>query len=304
MTETLSTSPHHSRVGFAEEYPFESRFLEIDGHRIHYIDEGSGPTLLMVHGNPTWSFAWRNLVKDLSQDYRVLAIDHLGCGFSDKPQDYDYRLANHIQNLTAFITELGLSEITLFAHDWGGAIGMGAASRLPDRFRKFVLFNTAAFRSLEIPLRIAVCRTPILGSVMLRGLNGFSRAALRMAVSKPERITKAVRRGYLAPYDNWANRIAVHRFVADIPLKKSHPSYETLTEVESGLKQFQSHPMLLVWGEQDFCFTTNFLKEWQLRFPNAETLSFPDAGHYVFDDAHERILPKVREFLEDSDSES
>ncbi len=297
MTKTLSNAVQHSREGFADEYPFESRYVEIDGQRMHYIDEGSGPTLLMVHGNPTWSFAWRNLVKDLSQDYRVLAIDHLGCGFSDKPQDYEYRLANHVQNLTDFVTQLDLNEITLFAHDWGGAIGTGTASRLPDRFERFVLFNTAAFRSLEIPKRIAVCRTPVLGSLMLRGLNAFSRAALTMAVSKPERMTKAVCKGYLAPYNNWANRIAVDRFVKDIPLKASHPTYQTLIDVEAGLEQFQERPMLLVWGEQDFCFTTNFLKEWQSRFPNAETLSFPDAGHYVFEDAHEVILPRVREFL-------
>lgn len=297
MTKTLSNPVQHSRDGFAAEYPFESRFVEIDGHRMHYIDEGNGPTLLMVHGNPTWSFAWRNFVKDLSQDYRVLAIDHLGCGFSDKPQAAEYRLAQHIQNLTDFVTQLDLNEITLFAHDWGGAIGMGAASRLPDRFERFVLFNTAAFRSLEIPWRIAVCRTPVLGSVMLRGLNAFSRAALTMAVSKPERMTKSIRQGYLAPYDSWAHRIAVDRFVKDIPLNKSHPSYQTLTDVEAGLEQFQERPMFLVWGEQDFCFTTNFLKEWQQRFPNAKTLSFPDAGHYVFEDAHEVILPRVREFL-------
>ena len=302
MTEPLTTAPANTRDGFEAEYPFASRFLNVDGHRIHYIDEGTGPVLLMVHGNPTWSFAWRNFVKDLSQDYRVIAIDHLGCGFSDKPQEYDYCLANHIQNLTTLITDLELNNITLFAHDWGGAIGMGAANQFPERFERFVLFNTAAFRSQEIPLRIAVCRIPVLGRLMLRGLNAFSRAAVRMAVSKRERMTKAVRKGYLAPYNNWANRIAVARFVEDIPLKQSHPTYATLEEVENGLKQFQDRPMLLVWGEQDFCFTANFLKEFQRRFPTAETLSLPDANHYVFDDAHEVILPRVREFLAENKS--
>ena len=286
-----------ARDGFAAEYPFDSRFLDLEGLRYHYVDEGQGEPLLMVHGNPTWSFAWRNLIKNLARDYRVLAVDHVGCGFSDKPQDYRYTLGQHIANLEWFVESLGLEQITLFAHDWGGAIGMGTAARQPERFSRFVLFNTAAFRSKRVPLRISVCRLPIFGPLALRGLNAFSRAALFMAVEKRERMTPAVRAGYLAPYDNWSNRVAVLRFVQDIPLEPSHPSYRMLEEVEAGLPQFRDSPMLLVWGERDWCFTTEFLRKFQQRFPQAETFSLPDAGHYVFEDAHERIVPRVREFL-------
>jgi len=225
-----------ARTGFEQEYPFASHELKFDGLRYHYVDEGSGPTLLFVHGNPTWSFAFRNLIKALSPSYRVLAVDHIGCGFSDKPQNYPYRLAQHVANLERFVTELDLRDITLFAHDWGGAIGMGVATRLPERFSRFVLFNTAAFRSQRIPLRIAVCRIPGLGAIGVRGLNLFSRAALRMAVAHPERLTPAVRAGYLAPYDSWAHRIAIDRFVRDIPMHPQHPSYATLLEIEDGLQ--------------------------------------------------------------------
>lgn len=286
-----------ARDSFAGEYPFASHFLELDGLRCHYVDEGAGETLLMVHGNPTWSFAWRKLIRDLSRDHRVLAIDHIGCGFSDKPQDYPYTLAQHIANLQRFVEALGLQRITLFAHDWGGAIGMGAAGRMAERFVRFVLFNTAAFRSTRIPLRISVCRLPLFGPLAVRGLNGFARAALAMAVEKPERMTAAVRAGYLAPYDTWANRVAVLRFVQDIPSRASHPSYRTLEEVESGLSQFGDRPMLLVWGERDWCFTPQFREEFERRFPQAESFPIADAGHYVFEDAHERIIPRVREFL-------
>ena len=279
------------------EYPFDSHFLDLDGVRYHYVDEGSGPTLLFVHGNPTWSFAWRNLMKDLSREFRCIAVDHVGCGLSDKPQDYPYRLANHIDNLCRLIDGLDLRDVTLIAHDWGGAIGMGAAARRPDRFSRFVLCNTAAFRSKRIPWRIAACRIPLLGRLAVRGLNGFARAALTMAVEKPERMTDEVRAGYLAPYDSWRNRVAVLRFVQDIPLHPSHPSYATLVEIENGLGQFQDHPMLLIWGERDWCFTPEFLHEFQQRFPNAETLALPDAGHYVFEDAHERMIPRIRTFL-------
>ncbi|MFT4557451.1 MAG: alpha/beta fold hydrolase [Planctomycetales bacterium] len=283
--------------GFSDEYPFESHFVEVNGQKIHYVDEGRGESILCVHGNPTWSFAWRNVVRKLSDRYRVIAIDHLGCGLSSKPPGHHYSLAGHILNLQSLVTQLDLNQITLFAHDWGGAIGMGAAGKMPDRFSRFALFNTAAFRSQRIPLRIAVCRMPFLGTFALRGLNAFSRAALTMAVEKHDRMTAAVKRGYLAPYNSWANRAAVNAFVKDIPLRASHPSWQTLVEVEVGLEQFIDHPMLLVWGERDWCFTTKFLDEFEQRFPKAETLRIPDGGHYVFEDSHELFLPRVEEFL-------
>lgn len=278
--------------------PFASHTLRLpSGHSYRYLDEGEGPTLLMVHGNPTWSFAWRHLVAGLKDSHRVLAVDHIGCGASDKPQEYNYTLRQHIDNLRHFVEALNLRDITLFAHDWGGAIGTGAAGELPNRFSRFVLMNTAAFRSKRIPFRISLCRIPWLGTLAVRGFNLFSRAALTMAVAKRERMTREVRAGYLAPYRSWADRVAVNRFVKDIPLRSSHPSYGTLRGVEERLEQFRDHPMLLVWGERDWCFTTDFLAEFQRRFPQAETLSLPDAGHYVFEDAHEKILPACVKFL-------
>ncbi len=295
--ETASNINAFPRTGFAEEYPFASHVLDLDGFGYHYIDEGQGEVLLCVHGNPTWSFAWRNLVRELSPDYRVIAVDHIGCGFSDKPQDYEYTLAQHIRNLERFIEALDLKQITLIAHDWGGAIGLGAAGRMPSRFSRFVLMNTAAFRSTRIPFRIAVCRWPVLGPLGVRGLNLFARAALFMAVTNRSRMTEAVRKGYLAPYDSWANRVAVQRFVEDIPLKPSHPSYKTLVEVEQGLEQFREFPMQFVWGLKDWCFTPEFLKEFQKRFPQAETTTFDEAGHYLFEEAREHLPGLIREFL-------
>lgn len=251
----------------------------------------------MVHGNPTWSFAWRKFIKHFSAGNRTLAVDHLGMGLSDKPQDYAYTIEQHIQNLCQLIGTLDLKNITLVGHDWGGCIGMGAAGRMPERFARFVMMNTAAFRSKEMPLRIAACRIPVLGKIGVRGLNLFAGAAIKQAVEKKERMTPVVKQGYLLPYNNWANRIAVHRFVEEIPLKPSHPTYKTLVHAEEGLAQFKDHPMFLPWGEKDWCFTTNFLKEWQRRFPKARSLPISDAGHYVFEDAHEVILPAMEEFL-------
>lgn len=278
-----------------EEYPFTPHWLPLPGGRMHYVDEGSGRPLLFVHGNPTWSFAWRKLIGELSRDYRCLAVDHLGCGLSDKPQQYEYTLDRHVANLVQFIETLDLREITLVGHDWGGCIGMGAAVERPGRFVRFVLMNTAAFRSTRLPFRIAICRLPLLGALGVRGLNLFSRAALSMAVEQP--LTPAARAGYLAPYDSWASRIAVHRFVQDIPLRPSHPSYARLVRIEQGLAQFTDRPMLLPWGERDWCFTPEFRREFERRFPQAESFPIADAGHYLFEDAPQRLLDRLRVFL-------
>ncbi|HLQ45591.1 MAG TPA: alpha/beta fold hydrolase, partial [Planctomycetaceae bacterium] len=180
---------------------------------------------------------------------------------------------------------------------WGGCIGMGAAVEMPDHFRRFVLLNTGAFRSQALPWRIAVCRIPILGAIAVRGFNCFSRAALTMAVSR-QPLSATAKRGLLAPYDSWANRVAVQRFVQDIPLRPSHPSYARLVQIEEGLSQFTDRPMLLFWGARDWCFTLDFLKEFQRRFPQAESHVIPDAGHYVFEDAPEEFVSRVRQFLD------
>jgi cis-3-alkyl-4-acyloxetan-2-one decarboxylase len=278
-------------------YPFASHEIRLDGLRYHYLDEGQGEPLLLVHGNPTWSFYWRELVKGLRGRYRLIVPDHIGCGLSDKPQDYEYRLARHVGNLQRLISHLGLDRITLLAHDWGGAIGLGAAVADPDRFSRFVLFNTAAFRSQDMPWRIRACRAPFLGRMAVQGLNGFARAAVSMAVEKRERMTAEVKAGLLAPYDSWGHRIATHRFVLDIPMSPEHPSYQTLFETEQKLGLFRERPMKFIWGMRDWCFTAAFLERFTEFFPEAEVERIEDAGHYVIEDAYERIVPSVERFL-------
>jgi pimeloyl-ACP methyl ester carboxylesterase len=279
-------------------YPFESHFLSLGPHRLHYLDEGAGEPLLFVHGNPTWSFYWRNLILALRDRQRCVAVDHIGCGLSDKPQDYNYTLAQRIDDLSHLVEQLDLTGVTLLAHDWGGAIGLGTALRLKERFSRIVLFNTGAFPPPFVPWRIAACRTPFLGTLAVRGLNAFARAALTMAVEKCQRMTVDVRAGLLAPYDNWANRVAVDHFVRDIPLSPRHPTWQTLERIEAGLDSLAHLPIQLIWGLRDWCFRPScldrFLKHWQ----EAEVERLEDCGHYVVEDAHERIFPLVRNFLD------
>jgi len=278
------------------EYPFQPRFFEVNGHRLAYLDEGQGPVVVMVHGNPSWSYLYRNLVSGLRDRYRCIVPDHLGCGFSDKPQDARYRLADHIDHLERLLDSLGVDDCVLAVHDWGGAVGMGWAGKYPERVRGIVAFNTAAFRSSRIPLRIAVCRWPVLGPLLVRGLNGFARAAIFMAVAR--RMRPEIAHGFLAPYDSWRNRIAVLRFVQDIPMDATHPSWATLRDVEESLVGLAGHPLLLCWGGRDFCFNDWFYNEWRRRFPRAEGHYFAAAGHYVLEDALDEIQPLIARFLE------
>lgn len=278
-------------------YPFESHELELEGQRYHYLDEGRGPVLLLVHGNPTWSFYWRRTVLALRDRYRMIVPDHIGCGLSSKPVTYEYRLARHVANLARLVETLDLSDITLVGHDWGGAIGLGAAVAHRDRFARLVLMNTAGFRSTRIPLRIRLCRTPIFGRVAVQGLNAFARAALTMATEYPERLTADVRAGLLAPYDTWAHRRAVYEFVRDIPLSPRHPSYAKLAEIEAALPTLADRPTLLVWGMRDWCFSPHFLERFIEFFPAAEVRRLERAGHYVVEDAPQEVIASIEEFL-------
>jgi cis-3-alkyl-4-acyloxetan-2-one decarboxylase len=279
------------------EYPFVSRYLTLGEHRLHYIDEGKGPVIIMVHGNPTWSYYYRNLITFLSEGNRVIALDNLGCGLSDKPQDYPYRLENHIENLSDFIQLLDIRTFSLVVHDWGGAIGMGYAGRFPEQIEKIVLLNTAAFRSSRIPYRIRICRWPGIGPLLVRGFNGFARPAIFMAVTRP--LKKEIAQAYLAPYNSWRNRIAINGFVRDIPLSPAHPSYKTLVQVEMNLTRIstQDHQMLIIWGGKDFCFNQYFYDEWCKRFPSAEKHYFEHGGHYVLEDCLEAIKPILQRFF-------
>lgn len=277
-------------------YPFTPRNISINGNTLSFLDQGQGKVIVMVHGNPTWSFYYRNLVDLLQDNYRIIVPDHMGCGYSDKPQNYPYTLKTHIDNLEQLLAECNVMKFSLVVHDWGGAIGMGLAARYPDRVESIVVLNTAAFRSPRIPLRISICRIPFLGDLIVRGLNGFARAALYMAVTN--KMSPAVSRGYLEPYDSWSHRIALLCFVKDIPLSPKDGSWQTLIEIENGLTQFENTPMLILWGGRDFCFTRHFYHDWLRRFPGAESHFFPEAGHYVLEDEFAAIAPLVTTFFQ------
>jgi len=289
-------------------YPFESNWLNIAGNNMHYLDEGppDAPIVLMLHGNPTWSFYYRNLVLALRDRFRCIVPDHIGCGLSEKPaaDSYPYTLARRISDLDALIKHIEpTAPIHLIVHDWGGMIGFGWAADKPDKIASMVIANTAAFplpADKKFPPALGLVRNTQLGAILVQGLNAFSGLAARVAFKKP--VSAEVRNAYTGPYDSWDNRIATLRFVQDIPLGPKDPGYNIIENTEARLPEFADKPCLLVWGEKDFVFDLHFLRKWQRILPNAKVLSYPDYGHYVIEDGGQPLTQAISDFLDQDDS--
>ena len=294
------------RPDITKYYPFTGHFLDLDGLALHYLDEGCGEPVVMLHGNPTWSFYYRNLVTALRDRYRCIVPDHMGCGFSDKPGDdrYDYTLSQRVADLERLLDHLGIDGgITLVLHDWGGMIGMAYAVRHCTRIRRLVILNTAAFHlpgEKRLPFVLKLCRDTRLGALLVRGCNAFSLAASFVGCRRNP-MPAELRRAYRLPYDTWQNRIATLRFVQDIPLLPGDRSYELVSETAKGIAAFRDLPMAIFWGERDFVFDCSFLAEWEQRFPHAEVHHYPDAGHYILEDMQDEVVPLIAEFLSRTD---
>ncbi|MEN8244751.1 MAG: alpha/beta fold hydrolase [Thermodesulfobacteriota bacterium] len=287
---------------FRHLYPFKSNYMEVNGFQYHYVDEGGGDPVIMLHGNPTWSFYYREVIKAFSKNHRMIAPDHIGCGLSEKPDAgrYGYTLQNRIDDLTAFIENLQIDRpITLVVHDWGGMIGMAYALEHIYTIDKIVILNTAAFLppgGKSIPLRLWLIRhLTFLATPAVLGLNLFSRGAVYMASAKG--LTPDVQNGLTAPYNSWQNRIATLRFVQDIPVLPEDPSYAIVKHADQHLDALKNIPMLILWGEKDFVFDMDYLAEWKRRFPGAEAHALAQAGHYILEDETEAVLAKIGSFI-------
>ena len=294
------------------DYPFASHYFDRgDGVRLHFLDEGpqnppesaaDAPTVVMVHGNPTWSFYYRKLVLALRDHVRCIVPDHVGCGLSDKPQDaqYRYTVQSRVEDLEKLLDHLNLRRNLIFVvHDWGGMIGLTTALRRREAVQRVVLMNTSGFlkpTTKSLPLRLRVIRNlGVLGPLLVQGGNAFAWGATHMATRVG--LPCEVRRAYCAPYNTWQNRIATLRFVQDIPLKPDDPSYELVKWTDDHLYELAGMPLLICWGRHDFVFDDHFLAEWRRRFPQAETHVFEYAGHYVLEDAADEVIPLMRDFI-------
>ncbi|TYT74486.1 alpha/beta fold hydrolase [Desulfobotulus mexicanus] len=283
-------------------YPFTSNYTEINNHSMHYLDEGKGPLVLCLHGNPTWSFYFRNVVKTLSPEFRVLVPDHMGMGLSTKPSpdQYPHTLMQRVYDMEAFLDAVAPGQaFHLIVHDWGGMIGTLLALRQPERISSFIITNTAGFLKpshKKLPLRIRLARDILpLAAAAISGLNLFSRGALLFCAKK--RLSPAIRKGYLFPYGSPAERKAQLAFVRDIPLEPKDPAFDAVSWAEKNLQRLGDIPKCILWGEKDFVFDTDYRDLWKKHFPATPCHSFPEAGHYLFEDETKACMEIIQRFL-------
>ena len=305
-TSTMTSDSSSTRPPFQplpSLYPFTPKSFDRHGFHLSYLDEGVGDPVVMLHGNPTWSFYYRNVVLALRDRYRCVVPDHIGCGLSDKPSEsqYDYSLKSRVDDIDALLEHAGATNnITLIVHDWGGMIGMTYAARHPERIKRIVAINTGAFplpAAKKFPRSLWWGRNTRLGAWLILKRNAFCRAAASWCVTRKP-LPSDVREMYLNPYDSPEHRVAVLKFVQTIPLKPSDPGYEIVSDTALSLAKFHDVPTLLLWGLKDFVFDRHFLAEWQRYFPHAEVRTWPDCGHYLLEDAGDEVIMKMKEFLQ------
>ena len=305
MTEFLRTPDENFKD--LDDFPYQANYHNWKDMRMHYVDEGpsDGPPVVLVHGNPTWGYLYRNFIPPLVKaGYRVIVPDHLGFGRSDKPDVPDlYRIPRHAERLEALLESLDLHDATVVPQDWGGPIGLAWAGHHPERVGRLFILNTFAHKltfDYKPPLALTLFRMPGIGELLVKGLNIFVRGFLfRQGVVKRDRMTRLVRRAYLAPHRTWSSRTAILVFPREIPVTPDAPLSPYLEGIEDRMHHLKDRPVFIAWAMKDPVFTPNFIVLfWNRTFPHAEVMPLTDAGHYLQEDAHEEIVPALLHFLE------
>ena len=285
---------------FSGSFPFAPHYHPVHGFEMHYVDEGNGEPVVMLHGDPTWGYLYRGFIPTLSRHHRCIVPDHMGMGKSGVPlEPYPYRLQHHIANLEALLRHLDVQNITLVVHDWGGPVGLGFAVRHPQRIKRLVLLNTWAFAPWPggpFPRLLEVIRSERGENFVLKR-NGYVEPALMGTTHHTEHLTPTVMEAYKAPYPTPETRTALLCWSRDIPVQESDPSYAEMKRIEEGLPQFRNLPILIIWGMQDPVLPPSVLRLWQAVYPQAITYEIEDASHFLQEDAPERVVGYIDDFL-------
>jgi pimeloyl-ACP methyl ester carboxylesterase len=275
------------------DYPFESRYLDVAGGRMHYIDEGQGEPILFLHGSPSWSYMWRHPVRTLSATHRCVAPDWLGFGLSDKPEEWDYWPSSHAKNLAALIDALGLEKFTMVAHDFGGPIGISYALEHPERVSRLVLTNTWMWglHGEAGAERLGKIASGPMGKFLYMRLNLCSKMIGPLFANK-ENYTEEVHGAYCGPFRNVRDRSGPWKMAQHIV--DSAAWYDDLWESRHVLAD---KPMLFLWGMRDLELGEKVLNKLWHEFPMAEVEQFESAGHFVFEEAARAATHRLEQFV-------
>jgi pimeloyl-ACP methyl ester carboxylesterase len=274
-------------------YPFTSKFFEVGAHKLHYIDEGQGETLLFVHGTPSWSFDYRNIVKDLSRSYRCIAIDHIGFGLSDKPAHFDYSTQNHSKTLEKFILDKQLSNLTLVVHDFGGPIGLNFAIQHPERVDQLVILNSWLWSSKTAPEFIKlskVLKSPLL-PFLYRYLNFSPRFILPQSFGD-RKISNKTLKQYTKPFAGKTQRNGALAFARS--LLNDQDWFEQLWNKKQAIS---SKPTLFIWGLKDPVIKPKNLDKFLSGFPNSQVIKLESSGHFPQEEEPEKVVEAIRGFM-------
>lgn len=275
--------------------PYQSHFATVAGFRMHYLDEGNGPVVVLLHGNPTWCFYYRRLIRELQPYFRVIAPDHIGCGLSDHPREAHFRAVDRIAHLQELLAQLKITKFSLVMHDWGGPIGTGLAVRMIPSIERLVYFNTTLTETESLPRVIKTAASPWVGPFFTKYTKRFLKLTTSLGAAK--KIPREIRAGYQYPYRKASQRVALWDFVADIPFNNEHPSYSEMMNMAEKLPELRHVPVQIVWGLRDICFHREMLNKVAQHFPQARIREIPDASHLVLEDAPEICCQTIRSFL-------
>lgn len=276
------------------EYPFESNYFDIEGQKMHYIDEGKGETILFVHGTPSWSFDFRHIMIALRCKYRCIAIDHIGFGLSDKPSQFDYETASHSRRLAKFIDHMQLQDITLVVHDFGGQIGLNAACQFPNLFKRLVFLNSWLWNSQNDPDYIklkCVLKSPLL-PFLYRYFN-FSAKYLLPGSFGDKKLSKQILKQYTGPLSSRAERSGTIAFARS--LLDDQEWFESIWQQADAIAD---KPTLLTWGMKDKFVKPSYLHKFQSRFLKSTTIELATWGHFPQEEEPLTVIAGLRNFLE------
>lgn len=270
-------------------FPFTSRSLSIDGNVIHYIDEGRGPTLLLLHGNPTWSFLYRHMVGQLTQHFRCIALDYPGFGLSTAKLGYGFTPAEHSALVEKLVDQLGLQDLRIMVQDWGGPIGLGFAGRRPELVHSLILGNTWAWPAQGGMVAFSLVFGNRLARFLITRYNILARWLIPAGTNR--HLTEAELRAYMAPLSTPASRLPTWVFPREIRGSKAY-----LTQVEAGLSRLREKPALVVWGEADGAFGEAERVRLLDYFPNHRVCLLAGAKHFIQENAPNEICAAILEF--------
>ncbi|MCH7413793.1 alpha/beta fold hydrolase [Belliella sp. R4-6] len=275
------------------EYPFVSHHFDINGQKLHFIDEGKGETILFVHGTPSWSFDFRNVIKELKENFRCIAVDHIGFGLSDKPEHYDYSTQNHSKTLEKFILEKQLDNVTLVVHDFGGPIGLNIAIKYPEKIKNIVVLNSWLWSSKDDPDYIKlqkILKSPLL-PFLYRYLNFSPRFILPKSFGE-HKLTKLLLKQYTKPFANKTQRNGPLAFA-----KSLLNDQNWFEELWNKKKPISEKPTLFIWGMKDPVIKPHNLVKFQAGFVNSRTIKLETSGHFPQEEQPDKVTKAIFDFL-------